>query len=47
VAFAERMPPEGRAPGCLDPHELFALDELAPRLAQGGIRVVPQPTERT
>jgi hypothetical protein len=45
VVFAERMRSDAPAAGCFDPHELLAYDELAPRLAERGVRVVPQPID--
>jgi hypothetical protein len=46
VAFAEHALARELPPGCHDPHELLALAELAPRLAQDGIRVVAQDVGR-
>jgi hypothetical protein len=43
VAFGERLLQDGGPFGCFDPQELFALVQLAPRLAASGIRIVPQP----
>jgi hypothetical protein len=42
VAFAQRAVARELPAGCHEPQELFALEELAPLLAQDGVRVVPQ-----
>jgi hypothetical protein len=41
LALAERLREAG-APGCFDPEELFGLEELAPRLREAGVEVVPR-----
>lgn len=42
VAFAEAAHGRELPPGCHEPQQLFALEQLAPQLAQGGVRIVPQ-----
>jgi len=42
VAFAEAALARELPPGCHEPQELFALEQLAPRLAQDGVRIVVQ-----
>jgi hypothetical protein len=42
VAFAEAAHGRELPPGCHEPQELFTLEQLAPRLAQDGVRVVEQ-----
>lgn len=42
VAFAEAAHARELPPGCLEPQELFRLEQLTARLAQDGIRIVPQ-----
>lgn len=42
VAFAEAALARELPPGCHEPQALFALEQLAPRLARDGVRVFPQ-----
>ena len=42
VAFAEQALARELPPGCHEPQTLFALEQLVPRLAQDGVRIVSQ-----
>ncbi len=42
VAFAEQALARELPSGCHEPQALFTLEQLAPRLAQDGVRIVPQ-----
>ncbi|HXE46063.1 MAG TPA: hypothetical protein VN635_12815 [Conexibacter sp.] len=42
AAFAEAAHGRELPPGCHEPQQLFTVEELAARLAQDGVRIVPQ-----
>lgn len=42
VAFAEQAAERQLPPGCHEPQQLFTLEQLAPRLAEDGVRIVAQ-----